>query len=103
MAYIVPHVPRFQWDPEKDEANRQKHGLSFQEVTGLWGADHLEIYDEAHSDDEERFIGVGLVERGVVVVVFTEPEDDLVRVVSARMATKLERERYQAWAREHHE
>ena len=88
---------RFEWDPEKNRKNRKKHGLSFEDATELWDADHMEIYDEAHSDDEDRFIAVGMIRKGVVVVAFTEPEDDLVRIMSARVATKWERQRFQDW------
>ena len=47
---------RFEWDPAKDETNRAKHGLSFEEATELFKSDidYLEIYDEDHSDEEER-------------------------------------------------
>ncbi len=43
---------RFEWDPAKDEINRAKHGLAFEEASGLFtsGADYLEIYDEEHSE-----------------------------------------------------
>ena len=62
---------RFEWDPSKDRTNRRKHGLGFDEVQELFtsGVDYLEIFDEAHSDEEERFIAVGPVQRGIVVTV----------------------------------
>ena len=83
---------RFEWDPKKDRANWEKHGLSFDEVTELFasGSDFLEIYDEEHSDEEDRFIAIGPIRGGVVAVVYTEPQDDLLRIVSARKATKRE-------------
>ena len=82
----------FEWDPHKDQANRQKHGLSFDEVTELLSGDNdlLEIYDEEHSDEEDRFIAIGPIRAGVVVVSYTEREDDVIRIVSAREATKKE-------------
>jgi len=83
----------FEWNPGKDKANRAKHGLSFEEATELFtsGNDFLEIYDEEHSDDEDRFIAIGPIETGVVVVVaYTERDDDVIRIVSARRATKKE-------------
>ena len=44
------------WDPAKNRANQQKHGVSFEEASLLFtsGADYLELFDEAHSDTEER-------------------------------------------------
>ena len=95
---------RFEWDPAKDRANQDKHGLSFVEASELFtsGVDFLEIYDEAHSIDEDRFIGVGPTDRGVIVVVYTEPQEDVVRILSARMATRKERERFDAYWRDAH-
>lgn len=96
---------RFEWDPAKDAANLAKHGLSFEEASALFEskADYLEIYDEEHLDEEDRFIAIGPIRQGVVVVAYTEREEDVLRIVSARMATKIERERYQHFEREQHE
>ncbi len=82
----------FEWDSKKDEANRNKHGLSFDEVTELFasGTDFLEIYDGEHSDEEDRFIAVGPIRAGIVVVVYTERQDDTIRIISARKATEEE-------------
>ena len=82
----------FEWDSKKDEANRDKHGLSFDEATELFtsGTDFLEIYDGDHSGEEDRFIAIGPIHAGLVVVVYTEPQDDTIRIVSARKATKKE-------------
>jgi len=87
---------RFEWDPDKDEINREKHGIAFDEVIELFttAAEFLEIYDDEHSDEEERFIGIGPTASGFVVVVYTEREDDVVRIVSARKASKREIELY---------
>lgn len=59
---------RFEWDPGKDKRNRAKHGLSFDEASTLFkaGVDYLEIYDEQHSDEEDRFIAIGRVRRGLI-------------------------------------
>ena len=83
---------RFEWDPDKEAANRRKHGLAFGEVTGLFssGADYLELPDLAHDDEEDRFIAIGSVARGVVMVVFTERREETIRIISARRATKSE-------------
>jgi uncharacterized DUF497 family protein len=85
---------RVEWDPEKDRANRAKHGLNFEEVQVLFDgkADCLLIYDEAHSDEEDRFLAIGQIRSGVVVVAHTEPEEDVIRIISARMATRNEEE-----------
>jgi uncharacterized DUF497 family protein len=87
---------RFEWDPTKDRANQEKHGLSFNEASALFESDvdYLEIYDGTHSEDEERFIAIGPIDRGIVVVVYTERIDDVTRIISARPASKVEIERY---------
>ena len=96
---------RFEWDPAKDETNRAKHGLSFEEAAELFKSDvdYLEIYDEEHSDREDRFIAIGPIGRGVIVVAYTERDDDVLRILSARMATKKERQRLELFEREGHE
>jgi uncharacterized DUF497 family protein len=61
----------FEWDDAKDLDNQEKHGLSFMEAQRLFesGADYLEIFDEEHSEFEDRFIAIGPIDRGIVVVV----------------------------------
>lgn len=59
------------------------------------GLDFLEIYDEAHSADEDRFIAVGAAGPRIVVVVWTEREEDIIRIISARWATPREIKLYQ--------
>ena len=87
---------RFEWDPEKDDANQANHGLSFSEAKDLFpgGLDCLEIFDGLHSTAEDRFISIGQIGNGVVVVVWTERDDDVLRIISARMANKDEQRRY---------
>ena len=82
----------FEWDPDKDQANQRKHGLSFSEAAELFrdDNDYLEIYDEEHSEEEDRFLAIGPIRAGVAVVVYTERSDDVIRLVSARRATKNE-------------
>lgn len=77
---------RVSWDPAKDLINRKKHSVSFKEASVLFtsGDDYLEIFDELHSDDEDRFIAIGPISRGLVLVVYTERAEDEVRIISAR-------------------
>ena len=88
----------FEWDDGKDLSNQQKHGLSFTEAQRFFesGAGYLEIFDAAHSEFEDRFIAIGSIDRGLVVVVYTEPEDDLIRIIGARLANKRERALYRS-------
>jgi uncharacterized protein len=60
------------------------------------GGDYLEIFDDAHSDDEDRFLAIGPIPGGIVLVVYTERDGDVVRIIGARWATKLEAKRYRS-------
>ncbi len=90
---------RIEWDPDKNQRNLDKHGISFEEASGLLQerVDPMEIFDTAHSDEEDRHIAIGPIARGVIVVVFTESDDETVRIISAREATRREKRRYEAW------
>jgi len=79
--------------------------LSFEDASELpsSGEDCLEIYDEAHSTKEDRFIAVGPVRRGIIiVVVYTERAENIIRILSARMATKKEQDRFKTYWRGKH-
>lgn len=82
----------FEWDPEKDRLNREVHGVSFDEAKELFSSyeDYLEIYDGEHSFDEDRFIGIGPIQPGLVLVVYTERSEETIRIISARWATEPE-------------
>jgi uncharacterized protein len=77
-------------------SNQRKHGISFREAEELFtsGSDYLEIFDDAHSEMEERFIAIGPTSRGLVLVVWTEREDDTRRIISARWASPREQGLY---------
>ena len=85
----------FEWDNEKAELNRQKHGISF-ETAALVFADEnrIERYDSVHSDNEDRYITIGRVKE-ILFVVYTERLDKT-RLISARRATLEERRNYYA-------
>lgn len=87
---------RFEWDPKKHRRNVAKHGVTFKEAKELFTSEveFLDIYDGAHSELEERFIAIGPVRRGLILVVYTERSEDTVRILSARWASKQERALY---------
>ena len=91
------------WDENKNRRNTEKHGLSFEQAAELFrsGVDFLEVFDEAHSIDEDRFIAIGPIAPGMVYVIWTERLDDVVRIISARWATVREIERYHSFMRRH--
>lgn len=87
---------RFEWDEAKNVANRLKHGISFEEAQALFtsGDDHLEIFDADHSEFEERFISIGPISRGIVLVVWTERDEETIRIIGARWADQREQALY---------
>ena len=90
---------RFEWDPKKDLENQKNHSICFEEAKELFlsGEDYLERFDEAHSIFEERFIAIGPIRSGIVVVVYCERVDDVLRLISARWATESEKELYRRY------
>ena len=84
---------KFEWDTKKDQLNLKKHGVSFKEASRLFTgrADHLELFDNLHSEDEDRFIAIGPIIKGIIVVVYIERDFDTIRIISARKATRTER------------
>ena len=70
--------------------------MSFEEACELFTTDApvLEVYDVDHSETEDRFKSIGPIRRGLVLVVWTEREDDVVRIISAWWATRAEQELY---------
>jgi len=87
---------KFIWDKRKNEANIEKHGLDFADVYKVFESPMLTGLDERKEYGEDRWIGIGLLDSNrVVVIVFTEPQEDTIRVISFRKATTEERKRYE--------
>ena len=88
---------RFEWDPRKNAANRRKHGISFEEAESVFADDHALLLDDPeHSAAEDRFILLGLSSsfRVLVVVHAHRESSDLIRIISARRATRTEQVQY---------
>lgn len=86
---------RFVWDEDKNRANQNKHRVSFEEAATIFGNFPLEVfYDPDHSESEDRFIAVGYSDRGrVLLVVHCENRRGTeIRIISARKATRKERD-----------
>ncbi len=94
---------RFAWDPKKDSQNRRKHRVSFAEAETVFGDEHaLLIDDPEHSTAEDRFILLGVSAKlRILVVAHAYREDQgLIRIISARKATRSERAQYaRRWER----
>jgi uncharacterized DUF497 family protein len=87
----------FEWDPDKEQANIEKHGVDFTEAATVFG-DPLEltISDPDHSVGEFRFLSIAhSAHHRILVVSYTEREDRI-RIISARMASPKERRQYES-------
>ena len=90
-------VLSFEWDPQKDQINRRKHGVSFEEASTVFqDANALVIDDPEHSEEEERFIILGFSLRANLLVVCHcyRASESVIRIISARKATKNETKQY---------
>ena len=88
---------KFDWDKSKAGLNKKKHGVSFEEaVTVFYDDDALVFHDPDHSASEDRFCMVGLSFRTRILLVShcLRESDSLIRIISARKATKQEAEKY---------
>lgn len=87
---------RFEWDETKAEQNIEKHGVSFEEASTVFG-DPLSntIYDEKHSMNEDRWIDIGRSAQDRLLVVMYTERGDRIRIISARLATVRERKQYE--------
>lgn len=91
---------KFEWDSAKEAINIQKHGVTFEQAAYVFADPYaLNSYDEEHSDDEDRWILLGQSLNEVILVVvhtfITDDGTELVRIISARKATKREKQTYQ--------
>ena len=98
-----PSVVEFAWDPRKNERNREKHGISFEEAQEIFSDPlHLSVIDLRFSYFEERWITIGQTGRRRIVVaahMYLNPDgDEVIRMISAREATAHERKRYEEHA-----
>lgn len=86
---------RFEWDEAKNEANIQKHGIAFKDAVEIFNHPMLSMQDQRYAYDEDRWIAIGWIKTLVGVVVYTERRGELIRIISARKATKREVRNYE--------
>lgn len=89
----------FEWDPEKNKANIEKHGLDFSDVALVFDLPILEIEDTRKDYGERRFFGIGLLQDIEISIVYTRRRSKI-RIISARRARKDERQRYRELSQE---
>jgi len=90
----------FEWDPAKARSNRKKHGVSFEVAASVFRDPRaLSVFDTDHSEDESRWITLGVAAPGVILIVnhtFEVIDEEIVeiRIFSSRKATKREQKNY---------
>jgi len=88
---------RFEWNNQKAQFNVKKHRVSFDEAaTVFYDPLYLEDYDEAHSDQEDRFKIMGMSSNGRLLVITYIQRVDKIRIISSRLVTKNERRIYES-------
>lgn len=93
---------RFEWDEAKNRSNRRKHGISFEEArTAFLDENARVVPDPDHSEDEERFVllGLSISLRVLLICHCYRKEDEVIRIISARKADRDEIKQYQWWLR----
>jgi len=89
--------PRFEWDPGKATTNLKKHGVSFEDAQTAFGDERARLIDDPdHSREEDRFVLLGLSFslRLLVVAHCYRSEGNVIRIISARKATRSEERSY---------
>ena len=84
---------QYEWDETKRLINLRKHGIDFIQISAVFDSEILTIEDDRHNYGEQRFVTFGLLQGRVIAIVHTEQENRI-RIISARKATKYEQQTY---------
>jgi uncharacterized protein len=87
----------FEWDNLKNDLNIDKHGFDFADAYRVFGLPMLVDIDNRRDYGEDRWIGTGLLDGRIVVVIFTEPDRETTRIISLRKALSHERRYYEQY------
>lgn len=90
----------FEWDAAKSELNKRKHGVSFEEAQSVFYDENaVEFHDPEHSDDEDRFLMLGMSFKLRILVVChcMRGHGRIIRIISARRAARKEAKNYRRW------
>ena len=86
----------FEWDPEKAKKNIRKHEVDFEEASSVFDDPmFITVLDEEHSDDEERYITIGLSNKNRLLLIAHTERNDVIRIISVRKVTKNEEKFYE--------
>lgn len=87
----------FEWDERKNEININKHGFDFADAYRVFDLPMVVDLDERQDYREERWVGMGILDGRIVVVVYTEPDEKTIRIISLRKALTHERRSYEQY------
>ena len=93
---IIQDGPTYEWDDNKERKNKQRHKLSFTAAIKVFkDKNRVEVFDGKHSEYEDRYLTIGEIDGKLmmITVIYTERENTI-RLISARKATREEREFY---------
>ena len=85
---------KFTWDEEKNAINRQKHGIDFDDISTVFEKPMVTFLDQRKEYGEDRWVGIGWFRDILAVIVFTESNDETIRIISVRKAKRHEEHLY---------
>ncbi|WP_027249702.1 BrnT family toxin [Planktothrix agardhii] len=88
---------KFEWDEGKNQTNLIKHGFDFTDAYRIFNLPMVVELDERENYAEDRFVAIGLLDGRVVVIVYTEPDDQTIRIISLRKALSYEQKSYEQY------
>ncbi len=84
----------FEWDPKKNEENICERGIDFADAHEMFNDDLWVFPDNRRNYGEKRYIGIGHIQERLMVIVYTERNLDIIRIISLRKANKREQEKF---------
>ena len=94
---VISEDGRFEWDEAKDRLNIKNHGFSFNEILEIFDDPaYLEGFDREHSENEDRFYGIGCL-NGILYIIVFYTLRERIRIISARQADTDEQEEYNGY------
>ena len=88
---------QFEWDEAKNLVNIRNHRIDFADVSEMFDSPMLIEPDERFDYGEDRWVGIGFLQNGVAVVIWTERQNNVIRIISARKANRYERQRLEQY------
>ncbi|MBM0741430.1 BrnT family toxin [Phormidium sp. CLA17] len=88
---------QFEWDEAKNLENILKHEIDFADVTTMFDSSMLIEPDDRFDYGKDRWFGIGFLGNGIAVVIWTERQGDVIRIISARRANRHERHKFEQY------